>query len=992
MAQINLYDQSSFDHTANESVASESGPRKQWRSLDELDNPEEFAIFLEQNPRQAALINQNKLDRRTFLRLSGAALVMMGITSCNTNNRPPNGLILPYVEKPEFVVPGVPLYFASTVTLSGYGRGILLQTNDGRPSQVSGNPNHPASLGSSDAMTIASLLQLYDPDRSLNVSNQDGITSWEAFESALDDALDPSTNLRILTETVTSPSLANQLETLLDAFPNARWHQYEPMAYDGATVGAELAFGEPVNTVYQFDEAKTILALDSDFLSELPGSVRYARDFAAGRKVRVGDDAADMSRLFVVESTPTITGAMADERLPLRSSEIEAFAQALAQAVGVSGVEGGSGSWDAAWLNTVVAELEANEGAGIVIAGATQSPTVHALAHAINDALGNVGSTVVYTEPVPANPVNQLADLGELVADMAAGSVDVLVMIGGNPVYTAPADYAFGDALAAVPLSAHLSQVVNETSLVSTWRLPQTHYAEEWGDARAYDGTASLVQPPIGPLYDTVRSAHQLLAILQGDDRTDYELVYSYWQEQLGGGESDAAWRKALHDGVIEGSAAAEVTPALQSLSDLPTAAVNDGIELVVRPDPSVWDGRFAGNSWLQELPRPMSKLTWDNVALMGPALAENLGVTNGDLIELTAGGNTVTAPTWILPGHADNSVTVTIGYGQTAGSAPGLNVGFDAYPLRTSEAPWIASGLQVSPTGLRYALASTQLTHVMSASEDPVQTITLEQFLNAPEYASEREYEDVVSFYSDEFQYDGYSWGMSIDLTACIGCNGCMIACQSENTVPTVGKDEVMRGRDMHWIRIDQYYEGDPANPQIYFQPVACVHCEQAPCEVVCPVQATVHGNEGLNEMVYNRCVGTRYCSANCPYGVRRFNFFDYVDDDPIWMEMRNPDVTVRARGVMEKCTYCVQRISRARIEAGNQNLPIPDGAIVPACAGACPTQAIVFGDINNPDSQVVEEKKQPQDYSLLKKLNTLPRTTYLARITNPVEGEAPS
>jgi len=967
-------------------------PRKQWQSLDELAAQDDLAGSLEhEHPREAALLSQNGLDRRTFLKVMGATLALTGITGCNV--RPPDAEIIPYVEMPEGIVPGQPLFFSSTMTLGGYATGVVIETHEGRPTRIEGNPNHPASLGSSDPMLLASILELYNPERSTRIREDGATRTRDEFQAALNGALDAAAQnggagLRILTETITSPTLARQLSALLEAYPEARWHQYEPVTQDAVLEGAQLAFGQAVNTVYHFEQADVILALDADFLSGMPGSLRYARDFGARRKVRA--DNPSMNRLYAVESTPTLTGSNADHRLPLRASQVEQFAQALAAALGVSGVSApGDAPWDAAWLDAVVADLQESGGRSIVIAGNEQTPAVHALVHAINAALGNVGGPVTYTQPIATAPVNQMRDLAVLATDMAAGAVETLIILGGNPAYTAPVDVGFADALQNVPLSIHLSHYVDETSQLCTWHVPQTHYIEEWGDARAFDGTASLVQPPIGPLYDEVHSAIDMLALLLQDGRTSYDIVRETWQMTYEGEDFEGYWRRALHNGVVEESGFAPIAATVSGdVAGQLSGAAADGVEIIFRPDPTIWDGRFALNSWLQELPKPLTLLTWDNAALISPAMAESMGLSNGDQVELQQGNNSVTAPIWILPGHPDQAVTVTLGYGRPNVDAE-FGGGFNAYAVRTADAPWFSGGLTISPTGGTYPLASTQDQFRMDGA-DPVRAGTLAMFQENPEFIHEGEHKEDASLLPP-FEYEKNAWGMSIDLTACIGCNACTIACQSENNIPSVGKRQVELSRHMHWIRVDRYYEDALENPQTSFQPVPCMHCEKAPCETVCPVQATVHDDEGLNVMVYNRCIGTRYCSGNCPYGVRRFNFLDYVEDEPILQELRNPDVTVRSRGVMEKCTYCVQRISSARIEAKKENRPIRDGEVMPACAAACPTQAIVFGDISNEESQVAQLKAQPHDYGLLAKLNTKPRTTYLARLANPNQALAP-
>lgn len=973
------------DHNDPEEVS-------RWLNAKDLVERDDFVEHLQQNhPREAAVIQQHGMDRRTFLKLMGASMTLagLGLSGCGVPARPAGEQIIPYVRMPEELVPGKPLFFASAVTLGGYAKGLLIETHEGRPTRVEGNSQNPASLGGADVMTQASLLELYNPDRSTNLRENQEIRTWDDFMAVLPDVLasvaaNNGAGLRILTETITSPTLADQLDKLLQQYPQAMWYQYEPVSQDNVYNGAELAFGEAVETVYQFENADVILSLDGDFLTRSPGSLRYARDFAEKRRVLAGGDAT-MSRLYAVESTPSNTGAMADHLLTLRASQIELFARALAAELGVSGVDAPADvPWDSTFFDALVEDLQASSGSSLIFVGAEQSPAVHALAHAINAALNNVGETIVYLPPVVAKPTNQTAELGELVSEMQAGDVETLFIMGGNPVFNAPADVDFEAALANVGFSLHLALYNNETSANCSWHIPETHYIEAWSDARTFEGSACIMQPPIGALYENVRSAHEIVALLMEDERSGYEILREFWESELSG-DFETAWRKALHDGVIADSAPDAVTPSLNSgfAAELTDSAV-EGLELIFRPDPNIWDGRYATNAWLQELPRPLTRLTWDNAALISPATAESLGLASDDLVELGFAGNTMTAPVLIQKGHPDDAVTINLGFGH--GLSADLDEGqvFDAYTIRPSGSMWFGGGLEINPTGDQYELATVR-EHDQIESEHPVRTGTLAAFNEDPGgIFADAKYSPPFPSLLENFNYDDNSWGMSIDLTSCIGCNACIIGCQMENNIPTVGKASIKRSREMFWIRVDNYVDAEN-DDRTYFQPVPCMHCETAPCEVVCPVEATVHGAEGLNQMVYNRCIGTRYCSANCPYSVRRFNYLKYVDEDPINQEWRNPDVTVRVEGVMEKCSYCIQRINAARITANNENRPIADGEVVPACAGACPTQAISFGNLNDADAAVVERKSQPHDYGLLAELNTVPRTTYLARLYNP-------
>jgi len=979
--------------------------RQYWRSLEELAETEEFQELLHREFPTQASEWQDPVSRRHFLKLMAASLALAGLNACTSQ---PNETIVPYVRPPEEIVPGKPLFFATAMTLGRPALGLLVENHMGRPTKVEGNPDHPASLGATDAFAQASVLTLYDPDRSQTLTHLGDIRPWSVFLATLRNSLTEKrktkgAGLRILTETVISPTLASQLQALLTELPSAKWHQYEPAGPHNTRAGALLAFGEYVSAQYRFDKAEVLLALDADPLTCEFGQVRYVHDFAEKRRVWAGR--TEMNRLYVVESTPSSTGAIADHRLPLRAGEIEGFARAVAAGLGVGApgsapVTAGMERY-AGWIAALVRDLQQHRGSSLILVGEQQPPIVHALGHAMNQALGNVGSTVIYTAPVEAHPVDEIASLRELVQDMDAGLVDTLVILGGNPVYTAPSDLQFGERLQKVTLRIHLGLYEDETSELCDWHIPEAHYLESWSDTRAYDGTASIVQPLIAPLYGG-KTAHELLAAFTDKpERTSYEIVRDYWKRQNLPGDFEQVWRKALHDGLIAGTAFAPKSVPLKEPKDWESGANRPGpaqspLEIVFRPDPTIFDGRFANNGWLQELPKPLTKLTWDNVALISPATAERLGlgyefgklggIAYADVVELHYQGRRVRAPVWILPGHADDSVTVHLGYGRTRAGRVGTGLGFNAYALRTSDTLWFGSGLEVRKTGERYVLATTQPHHHIEG-RDLIRSGTLAHYREHPDFVNEKEHgsEPNLSLYP-EHRYEGYAWGMAIDLNVCIGCSACVVACQAENNIPIVGKDQVARSREMHWLRIDSYYKGDLDNPETYYQPVPCMHCEKAPCEVVCPVAATTHSSEGLNDMVYNRCVGTRYCSNNCPYKVRRFNFLQFADwETPSLKLLRNPDVTVRSRGVMEKCTYCVQRINYARIEAEKENRLIRDGEVKTACQAACPTQAIVFGNINDPNAHVSKMKVTSLNYGLLEDLNTQPRTTYLAALRNP-------
>jgi molybdopterin-containing oxidoreductase family iron-sulfur binding subunit len=924
-------------------------------------------------------------SRRDFMRLGAASLALAGLGGCT---RPPLEKIVPYVEGPDQSTYGKPVYFASAHVRDGYASGTLVATHMGRPTKIEGNPLHPASLGATDVFAQASILDLYDPDRSKTVRHGNEVGTWPGFVAALHArmlALDArrGEGLHILTGLVTSPSLAREIDRLRARYPALAWHQYQPLARDNGWRGDMLAFGAPVDTRYRFDRARVVVSLDADFLSALPGSLRYARDFVAARTGAAAR--ATMNRLYVAEALHSVSGAAADHRLSARTQDIAALAYALAQRIGVVSRPLPL-PWSAPWLDFAARDLAAFRGASIVIAGERQPPLVHALAHAMNERLGNLGHTVVHTHPVAAEPVDQAASLATLAQAMSAGEVDTLLIVDANPAYDAPADLRFGDALARVPFTAHLGACDDETAARCRWHVPLAHALETWSDTRAYDGTASVLQPCIAPLYDGRSPLAFLDAGLGNSTFDEHAFVRETWRARTPAG-FDAYWDATLRDGVAAGTEPPPITPSLRlDLATIvpPAVPAAGALEVVFAPDPTQADGRYANNAWLQELPKPLTTLTWDNAALMGPRLAARLGVANEDRIELQLGDARVVAPVWVVPGQAENTIGVTLGGGRSRAGTVGTNVGFDAYPLRTSQAPWVAGGVSVRKVDGRHRLAATQL-HDTMEGRDIVRVMARDAALACDLGACERvRPRDAPTLYPPAPPAQ-YAWAMSIDLASCIGCAACTIACQAENNVPTVGKSEVLRGREMHWIRVDRYFEGGADNPRTHFMPVPCMQCEHAPCEVVCPVEASVHDTQGLNVQVYNRCVGTRFCSNNCPYKVRRFNFLHYTRDAPSLDAQRNPDVTVRRRGVMEKCSYCIQRIEQARIATDIDGRRIADGEVVTACAAACPTGAIVFGDLNDPASAVNARKRSPLDYALLVELNTRPRTTYLPRVFNP-------
>jgi molybdopterin-containing oxidoreductase family iron-sulfur binding subunit len=961
------------------------------------------------------------VSRRGFMKLMGASLAMAGLAGCT---KQPDEPIYPYIKAPEDLILGKPNYFATAFPFATGALPLLIKSDAYRPIKVDGNPEHPMSMGGSDPLSQGSLLGLYDPDRSQHVLYHLETSSFGNFQAALVHDLANMPNgqgLYILSATVTSPTLAAQWKDALKRLPQAKLVQYDPVNRDSARRASKAAFGDFYDTQYMLDKADVILSLDADFLSGIthPGFIKLSRDYANRRKLM--DASIEMNRLYAVESMPTTTGFKADHRLKLKASRVAACAQAIAAAVG-AGSPNSSGNWTGeqqAFIAALAADLKANAGKCVVIPGEQQSPDVHLAAIALNQALGNVGKTVVYTETVQPLPSIQLDDLKSLVADMNAGKVKWLLILDANPAYTALADLNFADALGKVPTSVHLGSHVDETAQIATWHINSAHYLESWSDARAYDGTLSVIQPLIDPLYGG-KSAHDVMqTLLDNPARSAYDVVQDNWRQQLAGkGDFESAWRKVLHDGYLAGTAfPAKSLSASSSVGNGGSAplAPDNTIEVVFRADPSIYDGRFSNNGWLQELPKPIVNNCWDNAVMMSGPTKVKLGLEENDAIEVTLNGRKVLAPVLSVPGHPDNAFTVHLGYGRQHAGRVGSGMGFNAYALRTSDAPLFAQGATVKKTGDVWGIAVTKShysddrgasalagsaqsgdmrSHSLEGDEaitrGIVRSATLEEFRSEPDFAHEKGVfpedpsRDTSLF--PNFPYTKNAWGLAVDQNSCVGCNACVISCYAENNIPVVGKHQVKTGRDMQWLRIDTYFEGDLQSPRAHFQPMMCQHCENAPCEQVCPVAATVHTPEGLNMMVYNRCVGTRYCSNNCPYKVRRFNFLLFSDYETESLKlMRNPDVTVRSRGVMEKCTYCVQRIAAAKIEADKENREIRDGEIVTACQQACPTNAITFGNINDKNSRVSKIKAQSRNYGVIADLNTRPRTTYIAEVTNP-------
>ncbi len=1047
-----------------------------WRSLEELaDTPEFQQKMREEFPSQEGKWI-DPVTRRNFLKVMGASMALSGLAGC-TGFSKPREKILPYTNQPEQMVLGKPLFFASAMPYMGYGYPVLVESHEGRPTKIEGNPDHPDSKGAALSHVQASVLDMYDPDRAQLVTFLQEPRDWTEFLTELNQRLSElgsqGEGLALVTETVSSPTLASLIEQVSTKYPALRWVQYDPAGRDNAREGAKLAFGEYVDSLYQLENADVIVTLDSDFMVDGPGAIRNAKAFSARRKVRSLDVA--INRMYSVETTPTNSGTLADHRLQLKPSLVEAFARALAAEMGVAAANPKPDPALAQYenfLKAVSADLKANNGRAVVIPGDDTSPAVHALAHAINGAIGAAGSTVVYTEPVEVRPSNQLAELRDLVTAMNAGQVKAMIILGTNLVYNAPGDLNFGEALKKVNWRMAHSTHFDETAELCQWHVAAPHYLESWGDVRSADGTVSIIQPLIAPLYNTVTTPEMLQALAGASGKTAFTMVQEYWQGRLGAGNFEKAWRRGIHDGfIVNTSAQARQVTAKTDASAFPvTQNLGGDIEIAIRRDPTVQDGRYANNAWLQELPKPFSKVTWDNAVYMSMSTAHKLKVKSEEVVELEVNGVKVQGPVFIVMGHAADCVTVHLGYGRTRGgrvameheetiftphgamvgipsTVGSLPRGMDIYKLWNSEMPRLGTPVNVTVVaGENYPLSCTQLhfsidnngvnpgeqiplvgklfegmaqgDNVQLSKRGLVRRGTIQDLTKfeqglaneaRKEPAAETEHGDhhttpsyagalwpsghlapeQTDMYEGAWDYaKGYGWGMTIDQSVCNGCNACVTACQAENNIPVVGKKDVRNQREMHWIRIDQYYSGNIDSPTVTNQPLPCMHCETAPCEVVCPVAATSHSDEGINEMTYNRCVGTRFCSNNCPYKVRRFNWFYYtqnVFESPLAGMVSNPDVTVRSRGVMEKCTYCIQRINSARIEAENESRKIRDGEIVVACEATCPTDAIVFGNVNDPNSRVSKLKAGTLNYGMLSDLNTKPRTTYLAAINNP-------
>jgi len=1074
--------------------------RRYWRSLDELAGTDEFRAFLHREfPAYASELTDP--TRRSFLRVMGASLALAGAATIPGCRRPEHR-IMPYSRQPEEIIPGKPLFYATSMPLPGGGaEGLLVETHEGRPTKIEGNPLHPINRGKSSVWAQASVLNLYDPDRLQRPTRMtdDGRTdaTWEEFDAfaaghfvKFDAAR--GAGLVFLVDKTTSPSRDRLRDRILARWPRARWLPYEPIDDEAAREGARLAFGRPMRASFALDKARVILTIDRDFLGGEDATLPEARGFGAGRRpTATHGPGAEMSRIYAVESAMSLAGGAADHRLRLRPTMLPAYLAAVARAVfdrlgagaggdiaaALAGRDDRSalGAIDPEWIDAVADDLVAHRGASVVMAGPTLPAEAHALAHAVNAALGAIGSTVELRAVEGDAAASSLDSIREFARLVGAGQVDTAVAIGVNPVYSAPADLDLREAWARIPTTITLSVDDHETGALSTWRLNGCHFLESWGDVRAADGSIGVVQPMIAPLFDG-RMDLEFLARLAGEAVTDpFEIVQGTLGASapgfagLSGAAFEKRWRRALHNGFVEGSASPPTAAALNgaavasAVRSLATPGAQDGFEVIFAADRTLYDGRWANNGWLQELPDPVTKVTWDNPALVSAGTARELGVVDGDLIEVTVGGRTMTLPVYRAPGTADGVVALTLGGGRERVGRVGAGAGFNTYRLRASDAPRVAVGASVAKAGGSAEVAGVQ-SHWAMEGRAIVREFDAQAFRahgdeviagsDAYGNAKPLNFAERVGVYShapankniykpeQEHHYTtSPQWGMTIDLSSCSGCGACTIACQAENNIPVVGKIEVSRGREMHWIRVDRYFAPDHGHDEfdldfgdagpytggrthddvmMAVQPVACVHCEQAPCETVCPVNATTHGREGTNDMAYNRCIGTRYCLNNCPYKVRRFNFFDYatkrLHGDYVGKELLggvveneqmipprlrekigdgagevqtmqyNPNVTVRERGVMEKCTFCIQRVNAARVETKLRGLDgIPDGFVQTACQQACPTESIVFGDILDSTSRVRATREDPRSYLLLGYLNTRPRTSHLARLRNP-------
>jgi molybdopterin-containing oxidoreductase family iron-sulfur binding subunit len=1019
--------------------------RTYWRSLDQLADKPEFRQWMEREFPEGASELTDPVSRRHFVKIMSASFLLAGLGLGATGCRRPQQKILPFSKTPENYVHGVPEYYATSMPTRGGAVPLVVKSHEGRPVKIEGNSLHPDSNGGSDRFAQASILNLYDPDRAISIKQNGNVRSVEETTDALSvlarqTAESGGAGLCLLLEQSSSPSRDRLQEMLSLRLPKARWFMDEAVDLSTSARAASIAFGKGVKPLFRYEKADVILSLDCDFIGSEEDVHNNIRKFSVRRKVEKGGEG--LNRLYAVESLMTLTGVSADHRLRISSTAVAQVAGAIAAQVLGGDAPAGLASLgkpagvDEKWILECSRDLLAHKGKCLVVAGYRQPLAVHLLAFAINSALGNVGETVVLLDS--SSP--KCGSLADLAGALNAGEVQTLVILGGNPVFTAPADLGFATAMAKAKQIIRLGYYEDETFAKCNWHLPAAHYLESWGDARATDGSLLPVQPLISPLFGGMTELEVLARVGGLAVTSPYEIVRQTFGGIVGSGDFEGAWKRLLHDGFLANSAGKPVSASFQGAAltgaiaglklQLPT---KDRLEVVFHRDYSLDDGRYANNGWLQEMPDPITKMVWDNAVLVSRKTAQELGVKNGEVVEIKVGGRSILGPIWVQPGSADYSLGLALGYGRERTGRVGQKAGFNAYALRAGTDS-IVVGATVAATGKTYTIACTQ-DHWSMEGRPIVREANLNQYRAHPDFAKRLqlpEPEGSGSLYPNPFdklkETGHHQWGMSIDLNLCVGCSSCMVACQSENNIPIVGKDQVKRGREMHWIRIDRYFSGIPSkrkfadtyhaesqqqfeewvdDPQAVTQPMLCQHCEAATCESVCPVNATIHDQEGLNLMVYNRCVGTRYCSNNCPYKVRRFNYFDYnkrpldalykgpfgqrKDDEWDLIKMiKNPDVTVRMRGVMEKCTFCIQRIEQAKIaqkvKAGSSSdVTVPDGTFTTACAQACPAGAILFGNVADPESRVSKAKESERDYTVLDFLNTRPRITYLARVRNP-------
>lgn len=1013
--------------------------RKLWRSRPHLDQDPSLIEQVSEEFIPGASNAPTGSNRRHFMQLLGASMAMAGLAAC----RRPVETIMPFSDRPEELIPGVPLHYATAMNFRGTARPLLTKSYDGRPVKVEGNPDHPNASGSSGVFEQASLLQLYDPDRSKTILRTGSPVNWEDFLSLCQRFQTRNRRVAVLAVPDSSATRARLQSQIESQFPNTRWIDYRSEGDDVETLGIQMACGQPLQPVYDFANADVIVSLDADFLGpHAKNGTWNTSSFAQGRKLNGAQD--QMSRLYVAESTYTVTGTMADHRRRMRSDAISDLASQIATALGIY-----SGDGPDSFASSIARDLQTTNGRCIIVAGETQPVEVHALCALINHALGAVGTTITLLDTGAPTQLPQSQTLPALVEEMQSGQIDLLLMLGVNPVYDAPPELNFQEAMGRVSDTVHVGMHVDETARASTWHIPLTHYLESWGDGRSWDGTLTPIQPLIAPLYEDTRSEIEILSALSsGQSTRGYDLVRETWTSVLGEEDLEPAWRRVLHDGYLQDTGYPSVTA--EPAFDGPLPESDPSLELVVRLDPTVLDGSFANNAWCQELPDPVTKIVWDNVAVLSPKTAEDYGLAceyskgryYADVITLTVNGHEVELPIWILPGHADDTVSVTLGYGRDisttrperdtpfwdtddatdiyARGTLATGVGTNVAKLRNLLAQPVSTGVQLAATGRKWTIVTTQDHGILDTEARPlIRTATMEEYQADPAFALQDEAptpgSDVKTDFSDypepwknqhptkspafrDSDYWQNQWGMVIDLNACTGCNACIVACQAENNIQVVGKKEVGNGRELHWLRVDRYFiteggEDLDADPQVVMQPMPCQHCENAPCESVCPVAATVHSPDGTNQMIYNRCIGTRYCANNCPYKVRRYNFYNWSKTIPETVQMaQNPNVSIRFRGVMEKCSFCVQRIRQTQKRAGLETRPLHRDEVATACQQACPAEAITFGDLNDQESGVSQAMRNPRSYKLLAELNIKPRVSYLARVRNPNQDLEPA